>query len=397
MSLHTDKAALTGQVLERLEQVLGPAEAFIPLHVPEFDGAERDLVLDCIDSGWVSSVGSHVDGFERDIAAVSGTNYGVAVVNGTAALEVALRLVGVRPGDEVLIPALTFVATANATHHLGAVPHFVDSCEATLGLDPVALARHLRQIGKAGPDGLINRETGRRIACVVPMHAFGHPVDMDPLLAVAAEFGLAVVEDGAESVGSLYHGRKCGSLARIAALSFNGNKIITTGGGGALVTNDEELARRAKHLTTTAKVPHRWAFMHDEPAYNYRLPNLNAALGVAQIAGLEHKLARKRRLAQRYIDSFAGFEAGRIFAEPAGCSSNYWLNTLVLASGTGMAQRDALLDGLNAAGYMSRPVWSLMQHLPFHAKAPRAPTPVAEDLERRIINLPSSALLADRR
>lgn len=391
----TDITLLEG-VLERLGRVLGPADDFIPLHVPEFNGGEKALVTECIDTGWVSSVGSFVDQFERDVATACDTAYGVAVVNGTAALELAMKVVGVRPGDEVLMPALTFVATANAAHHLGAIPHFVDSAEGTLGLDPVALGAHLRRIGEARPDGLYNRATGRRISCVVPMHVFGHPVDLDGLAAVADEFGLVIVEDAAESLGSRYKGRACGSFGRVGAVSFNGNKIVTTGGGGAIVTDDEALARRAKHLSTTAKVPHPWTFKHDEPGYNYRLPNLNAALGVAQMAQLGERVEKKRRLARRYIDSFADFNGGATFAEPEGAESNYWLNALVLAPGTTEAARNALLDGLNAAGYMARPVWTLMHKLPFHADAPRALLPVAEDLEPRIVNLPSSAMLADR-
>jgi perosamine synthetase len=387
---------LLASVLERLENVIGKAERVIPLHEPEFCGQEQAFVTQCIETGWVSSVGSFVDQFERDVAATCGTKYGVAVVNGTAALELALKVAGVRPGDEVLMPALTFVATANAAHHLGAVPHFVDSSEDTLGLDPVALATHLSRIAEKRSDGFFNRESGRRISCVVPMHAFGHPVDMEGLATVAGDFELQIVEDAAEALGSTYKGRGCGSLGRIGTLSFNGNKILTTGGGGAIVTDDEELARRAKHLSTTAKLPHPWAFDHDESGYNYRLPNINAALGVAQLAQLAERLEKKRRLAQRYIDSFDGYTGGEIFTEPAHSSSNYWLNILVLARGTDIGQRNALLEGLNADGYMARPSWTLMHRLRFHADCPHAPLPVAEDLERRIISLPSSAMLADR-
>lgn len=387
---------LLEDVLDRLKRVLGPAERPIPLHVPEFHGDERALVAECIDTGWVSSVGSFVDQFEREVAAASGAAHCVAVVNGTAALEVAMLVAGVRPGDEVLMPALTFVATANAAHHLRAVPHFVDSAEDTMGLDPVALAAHLRAVGRAGKDGLVNRLTGRRISCVVPMHVFGHPVDMDGLAGVAAEFGLVIVEDAAEALGSQYRGRPLGSFGRVAAFSFNGNKIVTTGGGGAIVTDDEALARRAKHLTTTAKVPHPWAFDHDEPGYNYRMPNLNAALGVAQMAQLSDRLEKKRRLALRYIDKFAGFAGAKIFSEPEGARSNYWLNALVLGPEAYEGARNRLLEGINTAGYMARPVWSLMHRQVYHADCPRAALPVAEDLERRIINLPSSAMLWDR-
>ena len=388
--------AMLSEVLERMNRVLGPATEFIPLHVPEFLGKERDYVLDCIDTGWVSSVGSYVDRFETELAAACGTARAVVVVNGTAALHLAMVVAGVKPNDEVIIPALTFAATANAVHHLGAVPHFVDSCETTLGLDPEALAAHLRQIAVARPEGLFNKDTGRRISCVVPMHVFGHAIDMDGLNSVAAEFGLVVVEDAAESLGSQYKGRPCGSLSTISALSFNGNKIITTGGGGAILTNDVELGRHAKHLSTTAKIPHRWAYAHDEVGYNHRMPNLNAALGVAQLAQLDTRLAQKRALAARYIAEFEGLSCGHIFREPPDSHSNYWLNTLMLAPEVELAARDALLDGLNDAGYMARPIWSLLHHAPFNAGCPRAALPVAEQLERRIINLPSSAMLANR-
>lgn len=390
----TDIELLAG-VLERLSCVLGPADKPIPLHAPEFGDLEKELVTDCINTGWVSSVGSYVDQFERDVAAACDSTYGVAVVNGTAALELALKVVGVRQGDEILIPTLTFVATANAVHRLGAIPHFVDSAEDTLGLDPVALSSYLRDIGKPGPDGLYNRKSGRRISCVVPMHVFGHPVDLDGLANVADEFGLMVVEDSAEALGSRYKGRACGSFGRLGVVSFNGNKIVTTGGGGVILSDDEALARRAKHLSTTAKIPHPWAFEHDEPGYNYRLPNLNAALGVAQMGQLDQRIEKKRVLAQRYADAFAEFAGARMFSEPTAAESNYWLNALVLAPGTTYAARNVLLEGLNVAGYMARPVWTLMHKLPFHSASPRASLKVAENLEQRIVNLPSSANLAD--
>lgn len=396
MVISSSNDRLLDGVIARLVATIGPSSGFVPLHVPEFLGEERAFVADCIDTGWVSSVGSYVDRFESYVAMACGAAFGVAVVNGTAALELSMKVVGVQPGDEVLMPTLTFVATANAAHHLGAIPHFVDSNEETLGIDPVAMAVHLRRIGQTRADGLYNRETGRRIACVLPMHVFGHPVDFDGLAEVCSEFGLTILEDAAEALGSRYKGRACGSLGRVAALSFNGNKIVTTGGGGAIVTNDPELAKRAKHLSTTAKRPHPWAFDHDEPGYNYRLPNLNAALGVAQLAQLPDRLAKKRRLAQRYIEVFQDFPGGAVFREPTGSESNYWLNALILSPDTDFVTRDSLLDGLNASGYMARPVWNLMHRLPFHASSPRAPLPIAEGLERRLINLPSSAMLADR-
>jgi len=385
-------AAFRAAVISRLRGVLHDPQGFVPLHAPEFSGAEWDMVKDCLDTGWVSSVGSYVDRFERDVALACGVAHGVALVNGTAALHLALQVVGVVPGDEVILPAMTFVATANAVRHAGAVPHFVDSDARTLGLDAHALSRHLDAVAEERGGQFFNRETGARIAAIMPMHVFGHPTDMGPLLDLAKAYNLPVVEDAAEALGSRYHGRPCGGLGRIAALSFNGNKILTTGGGGAIVTDDADLARHAKHLSTTAKRPHRWAFDHDEVAYNFRLPNINAALGCAQLEQLEDRLLHKRALAENYIAGFADLNGATIFREPEGCKSNYWLNTLILDQDRA-AERDALLDELNEAGLMCRPVWTLLHRLPFYTNCPRAPLPVAEDLERRIISLPSSANL----
>jgi perosamine synthetase len=389
----TDHVALAQQIKSRISRLLGEPKDFVPLHEPEFLGEEDALVSDCIRSGWVSSLGEYVDRFEAEIARVCGASHGVAVVNGTAALEVALRVAGVQPGDEVLMPSLTFIATPNAVHHLGAVPHFVDSEESTLGLDPHALRRHLDQIAERRDGVTVNGRTGRRLSAIAPMHVFGHPVDMGALGSVAQDFGLSVVEDAAEALGSRLGGRPCGSLGHVAALSFNGNKILTTGGGGAIVTNDPALAARAKHLTTTAKVPHRWAFVHDEIGYNYRMPNLNAALGVAQLAQLETRLRQKRALAQGYIDAFTGLDEVRIFVERQGTCANYWLNTLILSPEVANA-RDTILATLNNAGLMARPVWEPMHTLRIYGDCPRADLPVTEDLAARIVNVPSSAKLA---
>tara|TARA_R110001599_G_scaffold135013_1_gene313264 strand:- start:5148 stop:6350 length:1203 start_codon:yes stop_codon:yes gene_type:complete len=375
-----------------IHHVIGSPDVFVPLHEPEFSASAWEMVKDCLDTGWVSSVGKYVDQFERDIAAASGTAYGVAVVNGTAALQVAMIVAGVQPDDEVIVPALTFIATANAVSHAGAVPHFVDSDMTTMGMDAVALAAHLDRIAVRKHGMVINRDTGRRIAAIVPMHVFGHPVDMDTLNGLAANYGLPVIEDAAEALGSTYKGRACGSLGQIGTLSFNGNKILTTGGGGAVVTDDANLAKRVKHLTTTAKVPHRWAFEHDEIAFNYRMPNLNAALGCSQLQELDTRVAQKRRLAQRYIDAFAGMEGVTLVAEPAGSKSNYWLNALRLET-RDMAQRDQLLAALNDRQIMARPVWTLLHRLAIFANCPKAELPVAEALETQLINIPSSAHL----
>jgi perosamine synthetase len=314
------------------------------------------------------------------------------VVNGTAALHIALRLAGVQPNDEVLIPALTFVATANAVSYCGATPHFADSSESDLGLDPRALRDYLGASTEIRAKQCVNRATGRVIRCVVPMHAFGHPVDIDGLLSVARDFHLSVVEDAAESLGSTVHGRHTGTFGLLGTSSFNGNKTVTTGGGGAILTNDAVLARHAKHLTTTAKVAHRWEYRHDEIGYNYRMPNINAALGCAQLEQLPGFLRAKRRLFERYAAAFADMPAVRLVAEPKGCRSNYWLQTLLLNS-SAASQRDSILAATNDAGFMTRPTWTLMNRLAPYRECPKMPLSAAESLEARLINLPSSAHL----
>lgn len=387
------ESAFSHRVLQTVRSVLGEPREPVILHEPCFAGREWDYVKECLDTGWVSSVGRFVDRFEADLATTCGVRHAVAVVNGTAALHVALMIAGVRPGDEVLVPALSFVATANAVAHAGAIPHFVDSEDRSLGLCPDALADHLSLCAEQTAAGCVNRITGRRIAAVVPMHVFGHPVDMDPLLALADAWGIPVVEDAAEALGSRYKGRPAGSLGRVAALSFNGNKILTTGGGGAVLTDDPDLARQAKSLTTTAKAPHRWAFEHETVAWNYRLPNINAALGCAQLEQLPDFLAAKRGLAERYQAAFSGFAGAGMVAEPAYGVGNYWLNALRLAP-EHAAERETVLTHTNDAGVMTRPVWGLLHRQPMYRDCPRAALPVAEDLERRLINVPSGVRLA---
>jgi len=380
------------EIVASLREVLPADRDFISLHEPHFAGNEWTYVKECLDTGWVSSVGAYVDRLETDLAVYTGVKHAVAVVNGTAALHICLILAGVEADDEVLIPALTFIATANAVTYCGAVPHFVDSEERTLGLDPVRLADHLIETAEVRPDGCYNRKTGRRIKAVVPMHTFGHPVDLDALSDVCSRFKIEMVEDAAESLGSFYKGRHTGNWGRLSALSFNGNKIITTGGGGAILTNNEDLAARAKHLTTTAKVPHRWEFNHDMVGYNYRLPNLNAALGCAQLEQLTGFLAQKRRLAERYAVALEAVEGLRFVSEPEFARSNYWLNALLLDEQLA-SKRDNLLALTNDAGIMTRPAWKLMHRLPMFADCPRMDLGVAESLERRLINIPSSAFL----
>lgn len=386
-------SALATDTLAAVRSVLGTPAAAIPLHEPEFAGREWDYVKDCIDTGWVSSVGSYVGRFERDLAQVTGAAHAVATVNGTAALHTCLLLAGVEPGNEVLMPSLTFIATANAVSYAQAVPHFVDSEAVSLGVDASALEAHLRDIAELRDGLCFNRRTGACLRALVVMHVFGHPCDLEALAALAERWRLTLVEDAAESIGSRYRGRPVGTTGRLAALSFNGNKVITTGGGGAVLTNDPALGRRAKHLTTTARTPHRWSFLHDEVGYNYRLPNLNAALGCAQLERLDDFVARKRELAARYERAFAGVAGVQFLREPEGTFSNYWLNAIVLAPEQA-PRRDELLAALNDALYMSRPLWRLMHHLPMYSRCPRMPLPVAESLEARVINLPSSPRLA---
>jgi len=366
----------------------------VVLHEPVFKGNEWDYVKQCFDTGWVSTAGAFVDRFEEDLATFTGAKHVVATVNGTSALHIALLLAGVKPGDEVLTPALTFVATANAVSYCGATPHFVDSEERTLGIAPQALREYLQGITEIRGGQCINRNTGCVIRALVPMHTFGHPVDIEGVLAVARDFQLSLVEDAAESLGSTYQERHTGTFGLLGILSFNGNKTITTGGGGAILTNDEELAKRVKHLTTTAKVPHRWGYVHDETAYNYRLPNINAALGCAQLEQLDGILDAKRKLFERYNAAFANVPQMSIIAEPAGCRSNYWLQSLLLDE-TVSNERDTLLATTNDAGLMTRPVWTLMHRLAPYRECPKMELPVAESLETRLINLPSSSHLGE--
>lgn len=387
MDAHHD---LANAIVSAIAQVVGPNP--VALHEPRFQGNEWAYLKECLDSTFVSSVGKFVDRFEADLAAYTGVKHAVAVVNGTEALHIALILAGVQPDDEVLVPALSFVATANAVSYCRARPHFVDSEIKTLGVAPQPLREYLRETTEMRAGLCINRRTGRVIRALVPMHTFGHPVDMEGLLALARDFNLVVVEDAAESLGSTYQGKHTGGLGRLGTLSFNGNKTITTGGGGAILTNDSELARHAKHLTTTAKLAHRWDFDHDEVGYNYRLPNLNAALGCAQLEQLPALVAAKRRLFERYSAVFSAVAGVRLFAEPMPGGSNYWLQALLLDSAAEHC-RDEILAATNDAGYMTRPVWRLLPSLRPYQANPCAPLPVAQALERRIVNIPSSAFL----
>ncbi|HEY8101584.1 MAG TPA: LegC family aminotransferase [Burkholderiaceae bacterium] len=378
---------LAEQVVAAIRAVVGSGPAV--LHAPSFSGNEWLYLKECLDTTFVSSVGKFVDRFELDLANFTGAKNAIAVVNGTAALHIALKLAGVKSNDEVLIPALTFVATANAVTYCNATPHFVDSEAGTLGVDAAKLRDYLTSRTEQRAGQCINRASGRVIRALVPMHTFGHPADLDGLLALAHDFNIALVEDAAESLGSYYHGQHTGTFGLLGTLSFNGNKTITTGGGGAILTNDLALARRAKHLTTTAKLPHAWEFRHDEIGYNYRLPNINAALGCAQLEQLPAMLTSKRKLFVRYQSAFASIRGAKLMAEPAQCQSNYWLQTLQLDSNHA-DQRDLILEATNAAGYMTRPAWMLMHELEPFKDCQCMDLTVAQSLSQCLINIPSS-------
>lgn len=380
-------------VIEAIKEVLELSGNNIPLHEPCLKtGNEWNYVKQCIDSGWVSSVGSFVDDFSEKLARQCHSKFAIPTVNGTSALHIALKLAGVKPGDEVLVPALTFVATANAISYCDAIPHFIDVEEATFGVDSNALKEYLIQIATITKHGLINHSTGRKISAIVPVHIFGHPVDMDPLLELADHYKLKIVEDAAAGLGSYYKGKPLGSIGELAAISFNGNKIITTGCGGAILTDDAELAKHAKHLTTTAKLAHPWKIEHDEIGFNYRMANINAALGCAQLEKLEHFVLLKRKLAERYSEAFAQIPSVKFFKEASFAKSNYWLNSIILDVDS-LEQRDMVLAELNEAGFLCRPIWKLINKLSAYTHCPSMELAVSETLEKKTINLPSSPAL----
>jgi len=361
-------------------------DQFIPLHAPCFKGREQSYVAETIASTFVSSVGAFVDRFEYTIEQFTGSPRAVATVNGTAALHMALLLAGVHAGDLVLTQPLTFAATCNAISYCNAEPIFIDVDRSTLGLSPIAMDTWLHDHAFVDDDGICRTRQDRRIirACV-PMHTFGHPCDLDGLTEVCSRWSIALVEDAAESLGSLYKGRHTGTIGMLGTLSFNGNKIITTGGGGMILTGTE-LGERAKYLTTTAKAPHPYLYMHTETGFNYRLPNINAALGCAQMECIEGFIAAKRSLAERYATFFANSEL-EFITEPEECRSNYWLNAILCRD---EFERDRLLQVSNAAGVMTRPAWQLMHRLPMFAHGLRGDLSTAENLEARLVNLPSS-------
>jgi len=384
-------SSLSNKIVSSLKTII-KSEEFTPLHAPIFEGNEIKYVTDCIESNFVSSVGEYVNRFEKDLATFTGVKHAIVAVNGTAALHISLLLSDVKRDDEVLIPAMTFIATANAVSYIGATPHFIDVEERTLGVDSDKLEDYLNSITEIRDGVCYNKNSNRVIKAIVPMHTFGHPVDMDKLNIVANKFNITVIEDAAESLGSFYKGKHTGNQSKIAALSFNGNKIITTGGGGAILTNDDKLAKKAKIITTTAKIPHRWNYNHSMIAYNYRMPALNAALGVAQLEKLPEFIKIKRELALKYKELFKDFTELKFYEEPSYAKSNYWLNVIILDKDF-KNERDNILDATNSNGLMTRPVWALLNKQSMFKDMPSMNLDISNSLEKRVINIPSGAWL----
>ena len=361
----------------------------IPLHAPRFEGRERDYILNTIDSTLVSSIGEYVTEFEERISDYTGARQAVAMVNGTTALHVALLLADVGHDDEVITQSLTFVATSNAISYCGAHPVFVDVERSSLGMSPRSLSAFLEEYAEIRDDGLCwNRKTNRILRACVPVHDLGHPVDIIAISALCEKYNVALVEDAAESLGSFSKGKHTGRVGLMGTLSFNGNKIITTGGGGALITDDEKIGKRARHITTTAKISHPWKFLHDEVGYNYRMPNLNAALGCAQIERLPIYVARKRALAERYRTWFEG-KNYEFITEPLDAKSNYWINAILVE---GKEERDNFLKFTNDNGVMTRPLWTPMHTLPMYKNCTKVELKTTEWLEERVVNIPSSVV-----
>lgn len=374
------------QIVDFIRDLYGTSD-FVPLAVPKFIGNEKKYLDECIDTTFVSSVGKFVDRFEEDMARYTGVKRAVVCVSGTNALHMALMLVGVERDDEVLTQALTFIATCNALSYIGAHPVFLDVDVETMGLSPGAVKEWLARNAEIRNGQCYNKRTGRRVKACVPMHTFGHPVRLDELVAVCEEYYIEIVEDAAESIGSIYKGKHTGTFGKVGALSFNGNKTITTGGGGMLLFNDEELGAYAKHLTTQAKIPHRWEFRHDHIGYNYRMPNINAALGCAQLEHIEEYVADKRATAAAYRDYFSRMDSIEFFVEPENTRSNYWLNAVLLPN---REEQQAFLQYTNDNGIMTRPIWELMNRLPMFEHCETDNLTNTLMFADKVVNIPSS-------
>jgi len=373
-------------VVDFIREYYGNPDGAIPLHAPIFRGNERNYVLDCIDSTFVSSVGAYVNKFEEMMCDYTGASYAIATVNGTAALHMSLLLAGVKENDFVITQPLTFIATCNAISYIGASPLFIDNDKQTLGMSVAKLTEFLKANTQLREGGCYHKLTGRRVAACVPMHTFGHPGYIDELVAVCHEFQIPMIEDAAESIGSKYKGRHTGTFGLIGSFSFNGNKTITCGGGGMIVTNNEKIGKLAKHLTTQAKVSHPWEFVHDHIGYNYRLPNLNAALACAQMEVLDDYIASKRSLATRYQELFRELNI-HFLVEPKDTFSNYWLCSILLKD---RRERDLFLEYTNGRKVQTRPAWALMNTLDMFKDCISGDLSTAEELENRLVCLPSS-------
>jgi perosamine synthetase len=368
-----------------------PLQDFIPLHEPKFIGNEKKYLNDCIDSTFVSSIGAYVTRFEEMMCQLTGAQYAVAVVNGTNALQIGLLISGVREKEEVITQALSFIATANAISYCNAIPVFIDVDKDTLGMSPKALNSFLEENAELKSDGFTyNSQTGKRIAACVPMHTFGFPCKIDEIAQICNRWNIALVEDAAESLGSYFKNKHTGTYGKVGVFSFNGNKTITCGGGGAIITDDEQLSARAKHLTTQAKVPHQWEFNHDEIGYNFRMPNLNAALACAQLEQLDQFIENKRELAEFYKIYFSNSDL-KFISEPKDSKANYWLNSILLPN---LDQRNKFLDYSNNNGVMTRPVWELMTKLPMFKQCQSDELINSKWLSERLVNIPSSVRLS---
>ena len=366
------------------------SEAFIPLHEPRFFGNEKKYLLDAVDSTFVSSVGAYVDKFEDMMCKITGAEYAIALVNGTNALHLSLLLAGVEKDDEVLVQSLTFIATANAISYCNATPNFVDVDKETLGLSPSLLKEYLDEIAEMRDGRCFNKKTGKRISACVPMHTFGFPLYIDELVDLCNEYNIPVVEDAAESLGSYYKGKHTGTFGLLGVFSFNGNKIVTAGGGGCIITNDESIAIKAKHLSTQAKIPHKWEYKHDYIGYNYRMPNLNAALACAQLEKLDLYVDNKRELSDLYYEFLKENKSLDLLREIKNARANHWLNAVVLED---KKERDNFLTFTNENGIMTRPIWGLMNKLEMFKDCPHAELSNAEWLEDRVVNITSSVRL----
>lgn len=377
-------------IISKIRQVYNEDEGFIPLHSPTFIGKEREYAFDCIESTFVSSVGKYVDRFEGMISEYTGSKYAVATVNGTSALHTSLMLFGCGNEHEVLTQAISFVATANAITYCGARPIFLDCDKHTMGLSPEALERFILENCYQDVDGnTINKKTGKRIIACVPVHVFGHPVRIAKIRNICKKHGITIIEDAAESLGSLFEGKHTGTFGDMGILSFNGNKIITTGGGGVILTNSQSTAQKAKHIITTAKTRHPWEYNHDVVGYNYRMPNINAALGCAQLELLPAFIDDKRQIAEEY-EKFFKSSGIRFISEPPGSRSNYWLNSILFENRT---VRDSFLEYTNARGVMTRPLWTLISELPMYKDCQKGDLATSKWLADRLVNIPSGARL----